>query len=292
MIDQETYTLVNSQTGELAFKLYKFESIRHLDHIQRLNYYSLIWIKSGEGNALIEDKEYSYKKNDLFSFSPYQPFMFKSLKKTSGIIINFHSDFFCIYKHHKEIACDGVLFNNIYDTPIIKINDSYFKKLDWIVQEIIEDIQQNNLAYNEAIISHLKIFLINISRLKKEQNPIITTDELSEDRFITQKLKNYIEQYYKKKHQPKEYAELLHLTPNSLAKITKKYFNKTLSTLIAERIIIEAKRELYLSSKSVEEIAFELGYEDPFYFSRFFKKHTEIAPSVYRKTVGFDKANY
>ncbi|WP_435522608.1 helix-turn-helix domain-containing protein [Chryseobacterium indoltheticum] len=60
-------------------------------------------------------------------------------------------------------------------------------------------------------------------------------------------------------------------TPASLARITKSHFNKTLSDLITERIIIEAKRELYLTDKTIKEIAYELGYEDEYYFSRLLK---------------------
>ncbi|WP_417612138.1 helix-turn-helix domain-containing protein [Owenweeksia hongkongensis] len=103
-------------------------------------------------------------------------------------------------------------------------------------------------------------------------------------------MKDYIENHYKRLHSPKDYANLLHISPNALGKIVKSSFNKTLSSLISERIIIEAKRELYLTSKTVDEIASELGYDDPFYFSRFFKKHTKTSPSVYRKTVGYNKA--
>ena len=108
--------------------------------------------------------------------------------------------------------------------------------------------------------------------------------------MILQSLKEAIENDFKSKHTPKEYAVLLNISPNALAKITKKHFNKTLTNLIAERIIIEAKRELYLTSKSVKEVAFELGYDDEYYFNRFFKKNVNIPPQVYRETVGFGKA--
>ena len=62
MIDNEIYTLVNSQSGELAFKLYTFESIHHLDHIQRLNYYALIWIKEGTGKITLGSNSFDYQK--------------------------------------------------------------------------------------------------------------------------------------------------------------------------------------------------------------------------------------
>jgi AraC family transcriptional regulator, transcriptional activator of pobA len=52
---------------------------------------------------------------------------------------------------------------------------------------------------------------------------------------------------------------------------------------------IEAKRELYLTNKKVKEIAFELSYEDEHFFSRFFKKNTQISTQQYRETVGFGR---
>lgn len=60
--------------------------------------------------------------------------------------------------------------------------------------------------------------------------------------------------------------------------------------MINERIIIEAKRELYLTNKTIKQIAWELGYEDEYYFSRFFKVNADVSPQQYRETVGFAKA--
>lgn len=291
MMNDHTYTLVDNQSGDLAFKLYRFESIRHLDHIQRLNYYSIIWIKEGEGTAIIDTEKYHYTPNQIFSFSPYQPFMFSPENKTEGVVINFHPDFFCIHKHHTEVACDGVLFNNIYEYPYIEVDVSESQTLEWIITEMEKDIEQNTLATNEAILSYLKLFLINCSRVKKKQQPEVKIEAAKDDdNFVVQKLKDYIESNFKSMHSPKDYANLLHISPNALAKVVKSTYNKTLSALISERIIIEAKRELYLTNKTVDEIALELGYNDPFYFSRFFKKHTDISPSTYRKTIGYNKS--
>jgi AraC-like DNA-binding protein len=83
---------------------------------------------------------------------------------------------------------------------------------------------------------------------------------------------------------------MMSISSKALAKITKTHFNKTLTGLISERIIIEAKRELYLTSKPVKSIAYELGFDDEYYFSRFFKKNADISPQLYRETVGFARA--
>jgi AraC family transcriptional regulator, transcriptional activator of pobA len=107
--------------------------------------------------------------------------------------------------------------------------------------------------------------------------------------FLVQGLRNAIEDNFRMLHSASDYAEMLNLSPSALARITKAHFNKTLSDLITERIVVEAKRELYLTNKTIKEIAYELGYEDEYYFSRFFKTKTDISPQYYRDTVGFGR---
>lgn len=286
-------TLINKQTGNLAFKLFSFKDNHHFDHVQRLHYYSMIWIKKGSGIAKIDFSEHDFSDDSLFTFTPYQPFMFDVKGTIEGVVINFHPDFFCIHKHHEQVACNGVLFNNIYGPPCVTIDEASKNEFELLFSQIETEMQNASLAQYELLVSYLKIFLITASRLKNKQQS--ESEKLVEkeqtEPFILQNLKKHIEINYKTKHSASDYAELLHISPKALARITKEYFNKTLTDLISERIIIEAKRELYLTNKSIKEIAYELGYNDEYYFSRFFKNKADVSPKLYRETVGFDRLN-
>lgn len=176
--------------------------------------------------------------------------------------------------------------------PFILVDDALQNTLNKIIEQIKSEMQNPpGLAQYELLISYMKIFLIAASRSKMQQQPdAVPSKGENKEPFILQNLKDAIEKDFRTKHTPKEYAVLLNISPNALAKITKKHFSKTLTNLIAERIIIEAKRELYLTNKSIKELAYELGYDDEYYFSRFFKKNAAISPQVYRETVGFGKA--
>lgn len=160
-----------------------------------------------------------------------------------------------------------------------------------LIEQMKTEILNPELAQSELLISYLKIFLINASRLKTgQQRDAKAAIAERKEPFILQALKTAIEENYKTKHSASDYAELLNISPKALAKITKTHLNKTLTSLISERIIIEAKRELYLTNKPVKQIAYDLGYEDEYYFSRFFKTGTDVSPQTYRDTVGFDRA--
>jgi AraC family transcriptional regulator, transcriptional activator of pobA len=283
------FTLINPQNGNLAFKFMVFNDGSSFDHVQRHNYYSLIWVKQGSGKVRADFKDYGLSPGTLFAFSPYQPFVFIT-QNIGGVALYFHPDFFCIHKHQAEIACNGVLFNNIYESPFIKVSDDSGVALDHVLTEIRNEIQNMTLAQHEILVSYLKIFLIHCSRLKTEQAPRARTDLAAvKEPFILQNLKDAIEKNFKTKHSAGEYANELNISVKALAKTTKTYFNKTITELISERIIIEAKRELYLTNKTVKEIAYGLGYDDEYYFSRFFKVNTDISPQMYRETVGFGR---
>ena len=292
MLQKNKFTLIDHETGNLSFRLFYSEGNNPFEHIQRLNYYTLVWINSGIGKLKADFSDYKFEKNSLISFSPFQPFMLSTEQKLKATIIHFHPDFFCIHKHHNEVACDGVLFNNFYEPPLIKIDEPTEKKIKTVIDQMEDELQKPELAQYDSIIAYLKIFLISVSRLKVTQiDNIENLGVKKEEPFVLKNLKNYIEEHFRTKHSVSEYADMLSVSAKTLAKIVKTHFNKTIGELISERIIIEAKRELYLTNKSVKEIAFDLGYNDEYYFSRFFKKNADVSPQHYRNTVGFDRAS-
>lgn len=290
MLHSSPLTLVHPHNGNLAFQLFSFDDSSHFDYLQRNNYYSLIWVMEGGGKITADFSEYTFGSDVLFAFSPYQPFMIQA-DVLKGVALCFHPDFFCIHKHQAEVACNGVLFNNVYQPPFVTIDETSGNTLKMVIEQMKMEMQNPALAQYELLVSYLKIALITLSRLKAEQqkHPALEASG-SKEPFILQNLKNFIEAHFKTKHSPSEYAELLHISPKALAKITKTHCNKTLSDLITERIIIEAKRELYLTNKAVKEIAYELGYSDEYYFSRFFKTNANVSPQLYRETVGYGRA--
>jgi len=288
MLNHSAVTLINQQNGEPAFKLFSFDDNSFFDKLQRNNFFALIWVTSGSGSIDADFTSYEFGENSLFSFAPYQPYRLNMRTPVKGIAIYFHADFFCIHKHQKELELNGVLYNNVYQPPFVKVDAGSAATFSMVYDQMTREMQNEALAQHELLVSYLRIFLITASRLKIEQQPVLKQiAENTKEPFILQKLKDAIEENFKTKHSASEYADLLYISPKALAKITKLHFNKTLSGLINERIIIEAKRELYLTDKTVKEIAYELGYQDEYYFSRFFKTNADVSPQTFRDTVGF-----
>lgn len=254
------------------------------NEMERSRHYSMIWVQQGRGKVHYKFNDYSFQASAMLFFVPHQPFIFRDCEEIEGVVINFSGDFYCIEKHREEISCSGLLFNNAYDSPLIQLDYDTTGRFERIIQSIRKEFKRSKKPDAELLLSYLKIFLIRATRLKKAQQVRTGTNNVTDtDNSRLIELQELIEENYRTIKSPSDYASKLFISTKALGRLVKKYFNKTLTELIQERIIIEAKRELVLTDKLVKEIADELGYDDQYYFSRLFKKVTGISPQGYRE---------
>ncbi|UKB82621.1 helix-turn-helix domain-containing protein [Chryseobacterium sp. MEBOG06] len=99
---------------------------------------------------------------------------------------------------------------------------------------------------------------------------------------ITRQFKKLIADHFRNTKQVQQYAKLLHITPLYLNEAVKDVTGYPASTWIQQKIVWEARRLLVYTTMDVKQIAFELGYDDHVYFSRFFKKETGITALQFR----------
>lgn len=275
--------LVNPATGKTDFILQEFNGLAPFEGIQRKEHYSLIWIRKGNARLKTGYSDYHVPANTLLSFGTFEPYQIDSDEPLEGVAIYFHSSFFCIYRHHKEISCNGVLYNNIYDPPLTAINEETTLLFQLLCDQMKKEMEEPRTGREDSLIACLKLLLVQAVRAREHQPEIKKTSESAREPLLLQRLKSSIEENFRRIHSPSGYADLLHITPKALTKLTRSFFNKPVSSLINERIITEAKRELFLTDKPVKQIASELGYEDEYYFSRFFKINTEMSPKMFRQ---------
>lgn len=241
--------------------------------------YNIYWIKEGKGNYNIDFESYDFNGSVLFFLSPGQIFSVNSEKIKLAYKLTFVQDFYCIQIHDKELSCNGVLFNNVYETPFVKPCEKDIAKLDFILESLIDEFESSQTAQYDMLQSYLKQFIIHSVRIKK-------INHIIKDDVETKLFKDFsvlVEQNFKTLHSVTEYTDRLGLSPKSLTKHFQKIGVETPSDYIKNRIILEAKRQLIYSNDSVKQIAYNLGFNDPAYFTRFFKKHSLQSPLQFKK---------
>lgn len=273
--DIDTY----SYKDIFSLSVVQFDKACVFNKPEQLNVYSIYWIKKGQGVYNIDFESYAFTDNVLFFLSPGQVFSVDSEAIEEAYKITFVKDFYCIQTHDKEVACNGVLFNNIYETPFVKPCASDTKKLDFILENLVDEFKSNEAAQYDMLQAYLKQFIIHSVRIKKDDYTIKedTETKLYKDFSVL------VEQNFRELHSVTEYANRLGLSPKSLTKHLQKIGANTPSDIIKSRIILEAQRQLIYTDQSVKHIAYDLGFNDSAYFTRFFKKATLKSPLQFKK---------
>ena len=225
---------------------------------------------------------YDTKQPTLFFISPNQYLELEIPGEESGYFIFYNRDFYCIQIHDQEVACDGLLFNNIRNMPKVELLENEIAFLGGLFKEMIGEFQLNDSSLEEMMRTYLKQLLIRATRSWKRQHLNNDVTDQQSDLEFFRKFTRLVEEYYKSKHTVADYADFLCLAPKT---ITHKFNRLRLpqpNEVIKNRIILEAKRLLVHTSLTAKEIAYELGYNDPAYFSRLFQTKTGESPSNFR----------
>ncbi|PAC32796.1 helix-turn-helix domain-containing protein [Flectobacillus sp. BAB-3569] len=202
---------------------------------------------------------------------------------TSGAeLIHFNRDFYCIEIHDQEVACDGILYNNVFEVPFIELDENQSVDIQNIIANIKSEMESHDASTEEMLRILLKLIIIKSTRIWKQQHQLAENEQYSDVQFL-RKFSKLVEENYKTHHTVADYADMLAITPKSLSKKIGLLSKDTPNDIIKNRIILESKRLLAHTALSVKEIAYSLNYEDDAYFVRFFTKNTGISPTSFRK---------
>ncbi|MDF2933028.1 MAG: AraC family transcriptional regulator [Chryseobacterium sp.] len=267
------------------FSQNNFESV---ERIKSQPYIKVLYLPAGY-ELTVDFNHYKTESPSLF-FITYQLLDIKKGSTNEASLLYYNRDFYCIQIHDKEVACDGLLFHNVFENPKVELNDSENKIIKSLFDNIKDELQSKDSSSEEMIRTYLKQIIIRATRKWKAQN--IQTKNLMINHHevdIFRDFSRYLEIHYREKHHVSDYAEMLHIAPKTL---THKFKNLNLESpnqYIINRILLEAKRLLFYTEKTVKEIGYDLGYEDPAYFNRLFTQKVGSTPINFKKNYSSGK---
>ena len=242
-----------------------------------------IYLFKGSGSVNVDLVDYDFSGNIVLFTTPYQSIRFEMSEQIGMRTLLFHGDFYCIEYHKKEVACNGLLFNNIYAQPFIQLNDEEYHEMHVLFDKLAAELSFED-TYSQAVVrAYLQLMLALSSKVK------IGSVTSYEDEFSNHPISQFkllLEQHFKRERAPAFYADQLGIAPNTFSKKCKEHYLRSPSQLIQDRVILEAKKLIHLTYKSMKVIAAELNFDDENYFSRYFKKHTGVTPTTFRERVG------
>ncbi len=237
--------------------------------------YVLVFCTAGKLTIIVDEKELQLKKNDVLTITSGQVHYFRSRQKATGFILEFTLDFFCKTDNDIELIFHNGLFCHFDMNEVIAIKDDSLITAE--LEKIEYELKRMPYQYLISIHSRIELLLVAINRAKTERG-----DEIWKPEALFLKFLELVRANYKHNYSLHELAAMLHTNVARLNEQAKKHAGKTAQNVIYGLQVSEAKRLLAYEDLSVKEVAYHLGFSDPFYFSNFFKKHTGLSPKDYQ----------
>lgn len=243
------------------------------DDPHRHNYFTVIWPFKGGGRHIIDFKEYLINPHEIFFVSPNQVHQVLIKPGASGVVILFTPEFLQKNSIREDFIANLRLFRDSDETPPLPLTEKMQMSLRTFSDQMLEAFQSGHEMRFETIGAYLKLFLIECNThcsLFPESN----TQNIEVGRALVRNFKNLVENNFRQWHQVKEFADALNVSPNYLNEVIKSAINRSAKDYIQNRIVLEAKRMALYTDKNIKEIGYDLGFEDPSHFSKFFRTNS------------------
>ncbi|MGA8010246.1 MAG: helix-turn-helix domain-containing protein [Thiomonas sp.] len=237
----------------------------------------LLFIFSGTARVLLDSQESDYASPLAVVIPPGVIHAFKFMPQTEGYVLTMDSaglasqsedatQMFAVLRGEAEIIALGA-------------DDAQAARR---IRGLLEQIEPEFRAPGPASV-RLQVWLVRalLLLLVRERLRVDTGSDANTNGQM-EKFRQLVETHYAEHWPVEQYADTLNLTESRLNRLSRKHAGQTAFGLIQARLLLEARRKLIYTGTPVSQLAYELGFSDPAYFCRFFKKLTGQAPSSFR----------
>ncbi|MCZ8021141.1 MAG: helix-turn-helix domain-containing protein [Chryseotalea sp.] len=236
------------------------------------------------GNTAIQYDQNNESKLDSFLVcqSPGHVYSWHRDKEVKGYLIYFKKELFNFFRPDLEKEFP---FFNVMHTNFFRINRNTFQKYEPAFKSAFA-------AYDNAIDPNHRLAAIRFLEVLYQLKEFTAASQQWSQGFSTpqqivyQKLLQLINNYYIEKRTVEAYAELMNISAKHLSQTIKQTTGKNALSFINDRLVAEAKTLIQFTSLDISEIAYQLNFSDPANFGKFFKKHAQLTPLEFRKTIG------
>lgn len=275
----------SSQEDKVGFEILNLTSLfERMDSIEdhnptqphRISFFSLLIVTKGIGKHQIDLTDYDIQEGTVLKIAKGQVHAFQKDATYEGYLILFTEEFVLNYFSKSSSELISILYNYHLTSPI------YSNKTDneILIKQITTEINANiTFAHHNIIATHLDLYLLKLERKSPEYQ--IPQNKSKQFHNFNQ-FKILVEHNFTKTRNVKDYANLLFISTKTLNVAVKEFTLNTAKNFIDDFVILEIKREIVSTNKSLKEIAFDLGFDEVTNFTKFFKKKMDISPKAFR----------
>ncbi|MFY7733576.1 MAG: helix-turn-helix domain-containing protein [Bacteroidia bacterium] len=234
-------------------------------------------LNSGNAIADIDEQSNNTLEKTVYFLSPEHIFSWQRNSVTSGFIVYFKLEFLNFFSGNFK---NEFSFFSLSQRNFLKLSNEQAQELAFDFEKLYKEFYTPNTYRVQIIQSFLLSLLFKYKSLQETIGHKI--NQYTKKQELTFEFQNLVSNCFIKHKQVGDYAEFLNVSANTLNQAVKETIGKTAKEVISERIIGEAKKQLKYSVSDISEIAYNIGFEEPTHFIRFFKNHTSVTPKEYK----------
>jgi AraC family transcriptional activator of pobA len=243
-------------------------------------FYHLVLFTKGGGTHSIDFKTFDVTPYQIYFMIPGQVHSWNFEGEVDGYVIHFSLPFFQSFLLKNEYLHQFPFFSGFIDDAVVQIQSPLQEKITGLFEEIITESEAPGRMGTDLI----RILLLQVFILLSRINTSNEEKQLPAYNYtLLKSFQKLIEKNFTRIKLPKDYAELLYITPNHLNAICNDLLGISAGEVIRNRILLEAKRSLINHDLTIAEIGYQLNFSDNSYFTKFFKKYTGLTPEEFRK---------
>lgn len=247
--------------------------------IHRADFYHIIWFRKGNTVHFVDFEEIKIEPETILVLNKNVIHCFSDNENVEGTVILFTDRFFSKSKEDAEYLQSNFLFHSLFSISRISLckqKDVFIQFLDLMTQEVSF---HNDSFQSEILRNHLHNTLLIIERGMQGEEKKLFKSKALKDAYMFSSL---LENNFKSEKTVHYYAKEINITEKKLIQSTLLITGKTPKDLIINRVVLEAQRQIVFTNKSIKEIAYDLGYDEPTNFIKFFRKQCETTPLDFR----------
>lgn len=243
----------------------------------RHDFFLLLAFEKATGIHTIDFHTHELESHTVFMLRPGQVHALQLSSDAKGYLISFQASLL-----QKGELHNNQLLSGIRRFPLSRFTSSEYEKLSLLMDRMLTEQRERKPNFSTVIEASLNILLVELIRHMDTAKEDISSPYMLEqfDRFS-----ELLDKYLCEQKKVSDYASMMNISPFQLNQLTKTMLDKTASEAISDRLILEAKRHLLVTSLQVKEIAMLLGFEDVSYFTRFFRKQVDLTPLAFRENL-------
>jgi len=269
-----TPDLLHCEAIATRSRLHNWEILPHSHH----GLLQLLWLEQGEATLQLDDWKGQLVAGGVLIVPQHCIHGFQFSTDAKGIVITL------AYALLDSLGADlSTALQSESAARIFLLEENEEQSLiETMLRKLMKEYQQQQGYRRELIESSLTVVLACLMQQAQSMQPRLVEHPKRARRYLSE-FTNLIEQDYMHHHQLTFYATKIGISTAHLNAVCREFVQRSALDLIHARIMLEAKRNLVYTSLTIKTVAEMLGFADPAYFTRFFKRQAGLSPKEFRQ---------